>query len=464
MILEKPPEFEGKIRRVVGQVAEISFETEPIPDLYEILTSPENERIKLEIFAYGENNGLLCLSLTQKSWLYRGMRIVTTGRPLTIPVGKAVLGRVINLFGEVQDESGALEGVVNIPIYSAIPNYNITKVSTEIIETGIKIIDFFTPLIKGAKLGFVGGAGVGKTVLITELLRNVTYKHGGVAVFAGFGERIREGHELVEALKRSNVLSRVALIFGQMNENAAVRFRVSAAAAALAEFFRDTEKEDVLLFADNSFRFVQAGNELSNLISAIPSELGYQATLESEVANFENRLVSTENASITSIQTVYVPADELSDPAVVTIMTHLNSVLVLSRQVAQRGLYPPVDIIRSSSALLTKKIVGEKHHETATRALEILHEHERLSRFAAIVGKEELSAADRLLFDRGEMLINYLTQPFYTVENQTGKKGAFVDRQTTVEDAERIISGRLDGVSPEKLLYIGGLKESGIGV
>src|SRR3989338_4246925 len=459
---EKDNRFKGKISAVRGQIVEVFCDLGDLPSLQEILTIEENEEVKLEVFSYRSGNIILCLNLTAKNWLYRGMIIVQTGKSLTIPVGRSVLGRVMNLFGEPQDGGEPFTNFKRLPIYAASPTYNIIKPMAEIVETGIKQIDFFTPFIKGGKIGFIGGAGVGKTVLMTELLRNITFNHEGVSVFAGIGERIREGKELYEALKRSGVISKVSLIFAQMNENAAIRFRIAAAAATLSEYFRDIEKTDVLFFVDNVFRFIQAGNEVSTLLGMIPSELGYQATMSSEIASLENRLVSTENASITSVQTVYVPADELSDPAVVTIMGHLDSVLVLSRDIAQKGRYPPIDILKSSSTLLSKRIVGDTHYKAVTRTLEILNEYQRLSRFVAIVGEAELSAQDQILYQRGSKLLNYFTQPFYTTENQTGRLGVFVERKITIEDVENIISGKLDKVPAEKFLYIGSLASSGI--
>lgn len=298
--------------------------------------------------------------------------------------------------------------------------------------------------------------------MMTELLQNITYQHEGVAVFSGIGERIREGHELAESLEASGVIDRVALIFGQMNENAVIRYRVAWAGTALAEYFRDQEGKDVLFFVDNAYRFIQAGSEVSALLGAIPSELGYQATLETEVANFENRLVATNKASITSIQTVYVPADELGDIGVSTIMSHLDSVVILSRNIAARGFYPPIDALRSSSRVLNKTLIGDKHYQTVTKAIELLHNHERLSRIVAIVGEAELSPYDQQVFQRAKKLLHYMTQPFFTTENQTGKKGVSVSRQTTVEDVEQIISGKIDQVPAEKLMFIGSLKEAGL--
>lgn len=418
----------------------------------------------MEVYAYSNAQSLYCLSLTAKSGLRRDLIVESTGRPLSIPVGTNVLGRVINLFGEVQDNGPALTGVKYTPIHHAGPTYNLVKTAAELIETGIKQIDFFTPFVKGGKIGFIGGAGVGKTVLMTELLRNITVSHEGVSVFGGIGERIREGKELWESLKKSGVLDKTALIYGQMNENAAVRFRIAAAAAGMAEYFRDLEKKDVLFFVDNVFRFIQAGNEVATLLGSIPSELGYQATLESEIANFENRLVSTENGSITSIQAVYVPSDELNDPGVVAIMSHLDSVLVLSRNLASRGLFPPVDVLKSSSTMLSRWLIGEDHYETANRAREILRSYDSLSRFVAIVGEAELSKNDRTVYQRGRKLMNYMTQPFFTAEAQTGRTGVFVPRAKTIRDVKSIIEGELDEVLAEKLLYIGSLDDPGLDI
>jgi F-type H+-transporting ATPase subunit beta len=453
--------FRGRIRGVRGQIVEVAYDNDDIlPKFFEILTSPENPKVKLEVYAYSHDNMLYCLSLSNRSLLYRDMPIITTGAPLVIPAGDAVLGRVFNLFGEPVDNKGPIENVQYVPIYKEKGKSEDVVTSQEIIETGIKELDFFTPFVKGGKVGFVGGAGVGKTVLQTELLHNITFKHEGVSMFAGIGERIREGHELMKALEDSKVISRVALVFGQMNENAIIRFRVAWAAATLAEYFRDVQKKDVLLFADNVYRFIQAGAEVSAVLGSIPSELGYQATLETEISNFENRLVSTKNGSITSCQTVYVPADELSDVGVAAILSHLDAQVILSRDRASRGFYPPIDPLVSSSSTLNKKIVGEKHYEMATRALETLNNHQRLSRIVAIVGEAELSPADQLVYQRAKKLINYMTQPFYTTEAQTAKKGVFVNRGDMVNDVEAILTGKVDKVPDDKLMYIGTLTEA----
>lgn len=451
--------FKGRVRSVRGQIVEVSYdETEGLPKFYDILTSPENTKLRLEVYAYGDDNSLFCLSLTKRSDLYRNMPITTTGAPLQVLAGKAVMGRVFNLFGDPVDNKGPIKNPVHKSIYhdKSIPIEVIT--SQEILESGIKQIDFLTPFVKGGRIGFVGGAGVGKTVLMTELLHNITYKHEGMSIFAGIGERIREGHELMKALEASNVIDRVALIFGQMNENAIIRFRVAWAASSLAEYFRDVEKKDVLFFADNVYRFIQAGAEVSAVLGSIPSELGYQATLETEISNFENRLVSTTSAGITSVQTVYVPADELSDVGVSAILSHLDAQVILSRDRASRGFYPPIDALASTSNTLSKRVVGDEHYAIATRALELLNNHQRLSRIVAIVGEAELSPYDQLVYQRAKKLINYMTQPFFTTESQTGKKGEQVERMTTVHDVAAIMAGKVDSVPPEKFMYIGSLE------
>lgn len=452
------PTFKGRVRAVRGQIVEVSYdETEGLPRFYDILTSPEKPKLRLEVYAYSDDNSLFCLSLTKRSELYRNMPIVSTGAPLQVKAGKAVLGRVYNLFGDPVDNKGEIKNPDLKSIYhdTSIPIEVIT--SQEILESGIKQIDFLTPFVKGGRIGFVGGAGVGKTVLMTELLHNITYKHDGLSIFAGIGERIREGHELMKELEASGVIDRVALIFGQMNENAIIRFRIAWAASSLAEFYRDNMKKDVLFFADNVYRFIQAGAEVSAVLGSIPSELGYQATLETEISNFENRLVSTTSASITSVQTVYVPADELSDVGVSAILSHLDAQVILSRDRASRGFYPPIDPLISTSNTLNKRVVGDEHYDVATRALELLNNHQRLSRIVAIVGEAELSPYDQLIYQRAKKLINYMTQPFFTTEKQTGKKGEQVERMDTVHDVAAIMSGKCDSIPPEKFMYIGSI-------
>jgi F-type H+/Na+-transporting ATPase subunit beta len=454
--------FVGRVRGVRGQIVEVAFEeTENLPKFFEVLTThPDDGSVKLEVYAYTPGNILYCLSLTKRKNLVRDMLVVSSGGPLRIPAGDNVLGRVFNLFGNPVDNKGPITNVDYLPIYKEKGKSVNVVTSQEILETGIKQIDFFTPFVKGGRVGFVGGAGVGKTVLMSELLHNITFKHEGVSMFAGIGERIREGHELMKELENSKVISRVALIFGQMNENAIIRFRVAWAAATLAEYFRDHHKKDVLFFADNVYRFIQAGAEVSAVLGSIPSELGYQATLETEISNFENRLVSTAEASITSCQTVYVPADELSDVGVAAILSHLDAQLILSRDRASRGFYPPIDPLLSTSSTLSKSVCGDRHYETATKALGILTEHQRLARIVAIIGEAELSPMDQVTYQRAKKLYSYLTQPFFTMEGQTSNKGAYVERETTINDVDMILTGKLDKVPEEKLMFISSIAES----
>ena len=389
------------------------------------------------------------------------MAIITTKKPILIPVGSKVLGRAMDIFGVEEDSKGAIVGDDYLPIYSKAPIFNTLKNLTEVLETGIKVIDFSSPFLKVGKIGFIGGAGVGKTVLISELIHNITQTQKGVSVFAGIGERIREGQELLTNLEEAKVLSQITLILGQMGSNAAVRFRVASAATTIAEYFRDVEKKDVLFFIDNIYRFVQAGNEVSTLTGNIPSEQGYQATLQTELANIEERLVTTINGAITSIQTIYVPADDLTDPGVYSLISYLDSVVVLSRSVAQLGLYPAVDILQSSSSLQSMPaFIGQEHYNLITAFRQVIDRYNQLSRIVAILGNSELSTQDQTIFSRAKRLTNYLTQPFFVTEGQTGRKGAFVPRKTVLADVRMILEGKLDNVPEEKLLYIGSLADA----
>lgn len=451
----------GRIISVRGHIVEIELESDYVPFLGEILNSPEKDTVKLEVYSYS-NNSIFSLLLTEPFDIHRNMEITTTGQPLTIPVGPKILGRAINLFGHAEDDKGDIEADSYIPIYSSPPTFNVLKNTSEILETGIKVIDFISPFLKGGKIGFVGGAGVGKTILITEIIHNITQKNQGISIFAGIGERIREGQELYQRLEETKTLQNTALVLGQMNENAAIRFRVASAAVTLAEYFRDVQKKDVLFFIDNIFRFIQAGNEVASLLGTIPSEQGYQATLQTELANLEERLVSTINGSITSIQTIYVPSDELADPGVNSAISYMDSIIVLSRSIAQLGLYPPVDLQQSSSSTLSSVYIGEDHHNALQDFQRIINRYNQLSRIVAIIGETELSQQDRLEFARAKKLVNYMTQPFYVTEAQTGKKAKYVKREETVSDIKAILAGNLDTVPEEKFLYIGSLTDAGL--
>ena len=461
---------QGVIRSINGQIAEVEIETDSFPALYEILTCPQDPSVMLEVFLESKD-AVFCLILSSPDRLQRGLRVCGMGTDLKVPVGKDVLGRVIDLFGKVADKGKPIPPppqTDRISIYSRAPSLNIVKTGYELLETGIKAIDFITPIQRGGKVGVVGGAGVGKTIILTELLHNVTGSEKGYSkkevysVFAGVGERIREGQELYQRLKESQVLPKTIIILGQMNENAAIRFRVALAAAAQAEYLRDVLGADVLFFIDNMFRFVQAGAEVATLLGTIPSEQAYQATLQTEISNLEDRLIPTENGTITSFQNIYVPADEITDAGVNTIMSILDTSIVLSRLIAQKGIYPPIDLLQSSSATLTKAFLGEDHFNALTQFQQLLADYDRLSHIVAIVGEEELSAENRILYNRTKKIINYLTQPFFMTERQTGRKGVYVAKNTTVKDIKMILSGAFDNIATDRFLYIGSLQDAKI--
>lgn len=452
----------GVIHSVNGQIAEVEIESDDFPALFEILTSPQDPQVFLEVFSQSRTS-ISCQILSNPDKLYRGMPILGTGSDLKVPVGQAVLGRVIDLFGQAKDNGPPIKMDKLASIYSKAPSLNIVKGGFELLQTGIKAIDFLTPIQKGGKVGFIGGAGVGKTILLTELIHNITGQEQNVySIFAGVGERIREGQELYQRLKETQVLPKTIIMLGQMNENAAVRFRIALAAVSQAEYFRDILKSDVLIFIDNMFRFVQAGAEVATLLGTIPSEQAYQATLQTEITTLEDRLIPTENGSITSFQNVYAPADEITDSGVNAVMSVLDTAIVLSRSIAQRGIYPPIDIAESSSATLTKAFLGELHFKALTQFQKLLASYERLSHIVAIVGEAELSADNRILYNRTKKIINYLTQPFFMTQDQTGRKGVFVSRKTTVKDITIILSGALDSIPAEKFMYIGSLADAKI--
>lgn len=456
----------GIITSVNGQIATIEIDGDVFPELFEILAAPSDPSVILEVFSQSELS-IFVQILSNPDKLFRGMQVVGTGSDLRIPVGLAVLGRVIDLFGTPKDSGKAIATDKKNSIYSKAPSLNIVQSTYQVLETGIKAIDFLTPIQKGGKVGFIGGAGVGKTILLTELMHNITLKREEqtkpvYSVFAGVGERIREGQELVQRLQESGVLPKTILVLGQMNENAAIRFRVALAAAAQAEYFRDEMKSDVLFFIDNMFRYVQAGAEVATLLGTIPSEQAYQATLQTEVATLEDRLIPTGNGAITSFQNVYVPADEISDAGVVAVMSLLDNAIVLSRSVAQKGIYPPIDLFQSSSSTASKSFLGEVHFKALTEFQKILENYNKLSHIVAIVGEEELSPENRILYNRTKKIINYLTQPFFMTEKQTGKKGVYVSRETTVKDIAIILSGSLDNIPAEKFMYIGSMADAKI--
>src|SRR3990167_8492873 len=436
----------GTIKGIKGNIVEVEFLYEK-PSINDILVLEDDANVKMEVFNSTDSTTFYCLGLTQAGKLHRGAVVKNTLAPLQIPVGEAMLGRVVNMFGEAQD------GAENIKTTEVMPIF--------VSETGIKAIDFFAPILRGGKVGLFGGAGVGKTVLLTEIIHNIVIlnKDDSVSVFAGVGERIREGHELFNVLNESKVLPKVALLYGQMGENAAIRFRTAFAAVTLAEYFRDKKSKDVLFFIDNVFRFAQAGYELATLMNSIPSEGGYQATLSSEMARFHERLVSYKEASITSIEAIYVPSDDITDHGVQSVFPYLDSSIVLSRQVYQEGRFPAIDMLGSTSSGLSEDIIGKEHYDTAIAALSLLKKALSLDRVVSLVGESELSASDQTLYRRAKIHKNYMTQNFFVTKNQTGKEGQYITVKQTVSDVAQILSGRFDDFPAETFLYIGAVKD-----
>lgn len=453
-----PEENTGIISGILGDVVEVVFPKDK-PGRHELLTLSEDNSVKLEVYGSSPNDRITCLTYTDPTKLYRGAKVIRSFETITVPVGNQLLGRIIDVFGQPHDGKGPIKVKKTRSIYGTPPNFQSVRVNKELLETGIKVIDFFTPFLKGGKIGLLGGAGVGKTVILSEFMHNITVFHKGISIFAGIGERIREAQEMIESLTDMNVLPSVSLVFGQMNERPSVRFRTGYTAATIAEYFRDEEDRDVLFFVDNAYRFIQAGNELSILMNTIPSEDGYQPTLASDIGIFQERLVSAGNSAITSVMAIYVPADDFSDAGVQGLLPYFDSQVMLSREVAEEGRRPAVDIVNSTSGLLNPSIIGDKHYSTYLEAEKILSRFEYLDRIVAIAGENELSPDDRLLYRRAKLLLNYMTQDFFMVENQTGRKGKYVKREEVVSDVSDIISGKIDGWPYEALLYISTLRE-----
>jgi F-type H+-transporting ATPase subunit beta len=451
----------GKILSIQGQIVEVLFPENEIPKANDILVLESDDSVKMEVAISSGKSSFYCISLTQTEKLARGKKVVNTEKAISIPVGKTVLGRVMDVLGEPLDGLGKITGKKR-EIYADCPVYSELSTKQEILDTGIKAIDLLSPLVKGGKTGLFGGAGVGKTILLTEIIHNVvslSKDKKNVSVFAGIGERVREGQELRETLSEQKVLNKVSLIYGTMGQNPAIRFKTAFAAATLAEYFRDEEKSDVLFFIDNIFRFAQAGNELSLLMNTIPSEDGYQATLASEMASFHERLISNQKNSITTIEAIYIPNDDILDQGVQAALPYLDSTVVLSRNVYQEGRLPAIDLLSSGSTNLNLEIVGNLHYEVALKTQSILKQAVSLERIVSLVGESELSGDDKLTYERAKKIKNFMTQNFFVAETQTGKKGAFVPRETTVKDVNDILEGKYDSINDDKFLYIGSAKE-----
>ena len=450
----------GKVVSIKGQIIEAEFLDEK-PHIYDVLIFKEDPSVKMEVYTSASPTSFYCLALTEISTLHHGSLVVNTGQPIKIPVGKEMLGRVVDTLGVPQDGLGEIQAKEMRPIISKDVSFANVTIPKDILETGIKAIDFFTPIVKGGKVGLFGGAGVGKTVLLSEVIHNIVILHAeqNVSVFTGVGERTREGEELYQTLKDSKVMQGVSLIYGSMGENPALRFRTAFTGVTLAEYYRDMMGKDVLFFIDNIYRFAQSGYELSTLMNAIPSEGGYQATLTSEMASFHERLVSTLKNAITTFEAIYVPADDITDSGVQAIFPYLDSGIILSRSVYQEGRFPAIDILASTSSALNPDIVGNDHYQTALDAQALLKKATALERIVSLIGESELSADDQVIYKRSKFLKNYMTQYFTVVESQTEKKGVYVTVKEAVADVRAILDGKVDKLDPEDLMFIGTLKD-----
>jgi len=450
---------EGKVVQVMGPSVDIQFEAENLPAIYnalEIEKPDTKQKLVLEVAQHRGDNIVRCIALASTDGLVRGMRARDTGAPISVPVGEQTLGRIFNLLGEPIDEQGpAKDPKKRLPIHRSAPSYLELLPVTSTLETGIKVLDLLAPYPKGGKVGLFGGAGVGKTVIVMELIHNIATEHGGVSCFCGVGERTREGNDLWLELNESGVVKKTALVFGQMNEPPGARLRVALSGLTMAEYFRDEEHQDVLLFIDNIFRFTQAGSEVSALLGRMPSAVGYQPNLATEMAELQERIASTKSGSITSVQAIYVPADDLTDPAPATAFSHLDGVTVLSRQIAELGIYPAVDPLASTSRLLDPRVVGQDHYKTAREVQRILQRYKDLKDIIAILGINELSQEDREIVMRARKLERFLSQPFSVAEAFTGRKGKYVRLKDTIESFSRVVSGEFDHI-PEQAFYMCG--------
>ena len=446
----------GTVIQVMGPVLDIRFADNSLPQLLSAIEIPHGEgKIVAEVAQHIGDNVVRCIAMSSTDGLQRGAEAIDTGKAITVPVGEQCLGRVFNLLGDPIDEAGPVEAAEEWPIHRPAPDYEDQMPATEILETGIKVIDLICPYAKGGKVGLFGGAGVGKTVLIMEFINNIAKQHGGISVFTGVGERTREGNDLYNEMKESGVIKNTALVYGQMNEPPGARMRVGLAGLTVAEYFRDQENQDVLLFIDNIFRFTQAGSEVSALLGRMPSAVGYQPTLATEMGTLQERITSTRKGSITSVQAVYVPADDLTDPAPATTFSHLDATTVLSRSIASQGIYPAVDPLESTSRILSPDVVGEEHYRVAREVQRILQRYTELMDIIAIMGMDELSDEDKLLVGRARKIQRFLSQPFDVSEKFTGVPGAYVPISETIRGFSEIIEGKHDSLPESAFLFAG---------
>jgi F-type H+-transporting ATPase subunit beta len=463
----------GYITQVIGPVVDVKFPGGKLPQIYNALTitgtneAGQNLSLTVEVQQLLGDNQVRAVAMSTTDGLVRGLEVVDTGAPITVPVGKATLGRIFNVLGEPVDNQGPVNAEASLPIHRDAPKFTDLETKPSVFETGIKVVDLLTPYKRGGKIGLFGGAGVGKTVIMMELINNIATQHGGVSVFAGVGERTREGNDLYNEMMESGVInkdnlneSKIALVYGQMNEPPGARMRVGLSGLTMAEYFRDVNKQDVLLFVDNIFRFVQAGSEVSALLGRMPSAVGYQPTLGTDVGALQERITSTTEGSITSIQAVYVPADDLTDPAPATTFAHLDGTTVLSRGLAAKGIYPAVDPLGSTSTMLQPNIVGSDHYDTARAVQSTLQRYKELQDIIAILGLDELSEEDRLIVARARKVERFLSQPFFVAEVFTGSPGKYVKLEDTIKGFQQILSGELDALPEQAFYLVGDINEA----
>jgi len=450
----------GKVAQVIGTVVDVEFPPDELPALFNAIEiNTDSGRIVLEVQDHLGNNWVKCLALSPTDGLERGNEAVDTGKPIDVPVGKATLGRLFDVHGEPLDNLGEVKAEEYWPIHRGSPSFEEQETSTQVLETGLKVIDLITPFTRGGKIGAYGGAGVGKTVIIMELIRNIATVHGGFSVFTGIGERSREGNDLWNEMKESGVIDKTVMVFGQMNEPPGVRLRVGLTGLTMAEYFRDVEHQDVLLFIDNIYRYTLAGMEVSALLGRMPSAVGYQPTLATEMGELEERITSTKNGSITSFQAIYVPADDYTDPGVVTTFGHLDAVVALERSIAEQGLYPAVDPLTSTSRILDPSVVGEEHYRVAREVQRVLQRYKDLQDIIAILGIEELSEEDKLTVARARRIQRFLSQPMFVTEVFTGRKGKYVPVAETVRGFKEILEGNYDHLPEQAFYMVGGIEE-----
>ena len=450
----------GRIHQIVGPVIDIKFSEDNMPELLNAIhIEYEGKTIVAEVAQHIGDDVARCISLSSTDGLSRGMEVVDTGAPITIPVGKEVLGRMFNGIGETIDDGDQIVTDMKASIHRAAPKFEEQDTSAQIFETGIKVIDLIAPYTRGGKVGLFGGAGVGKTVLIQELINNIAKEHGGISVFTGVGERTREGNDLYYEMTESGVINNTAMVFGQMNEPPGARMRVALTGLTMAEYFRDQENQDVLLFIDNIFRFTQAGSEVSALLGRVPSAVGYQPTLATEMGALQERITSTKKGSITSVQAVYVPADDLTDPAPATTFAHLDATTVLSRAISELGIYPAVDPLESTSRIMDPLILGQEHYETARAVQEVLQRYNELQDIIAILGMDELSDEDKLTVNRARKIQRFLSQPFFVAGQFTGMEGKYVPIKETIRSFKEILEGKHDEIPEQMFLFCGGIDD-----